>query len=299
MDVWIRNLLLGSSLLTLTQFAHALELRYSNGDFQMGAAVKPLVNMDVALDVDTWTLAEPHKTFGNSRFYYQFRADYFDSDSVNRMTDLASLPLTTNLPVIGSSVSDLIADNTPLPVPADYRIHGVNVDAGIGYDVIKQAKGHVGIGLNTGVSTPYMKVRNMQSSANLFLNLLDTFDTEVVTYKAGISLQGSYQVTPWLEIGANASLNHQTGEMDNGWVGSDVDMDGTYRTLDIGVKLKPAPLLQQAHLKKAFVSVGYSRSRWDYDNAQINTPMGSVQVPGMFDADFEHDMTYVGLGYDF
>lgn len=299
MDVSRKSLLLGSALLTGTTSAQALELRYGSGEFDMGAAAKPFVSMGVSLDVDTWTLAEPHKNIGDSRLYYQFRADYFDSDNVNRMTDLASLPLTTSLPVIGSSVTDLIADNTPIPVPADYRIHGMNVDAGIGYDVLKNDKGHLGIGVNTGVSTPFMKVNNLQPAANLALELMDTFDTDITIYKAGIGVQGSYQATPWLELSGNASLNHQTGEMDNGLVGSGVDVDGSYRTLEVAAKIRPAVLLKKPALKNAFITVGHTSSRWDYDDADIQTPIGSIQVPGMFDADFKHSSTYVGVGYDF
>lgn len=299
MDVFFKNLLLTGLLLGSATNANALELRYGSGDFNMGAAAEPFVGMDVTLDVDTWTLAEPHRNIGDSRLYYTFRADYFDSDTVNRMTDLGSLPLTTKLPLLGSSVTDLIASNTRVPVPADYRIHGTNLDAGIGYDVLKNDKGHIGIGVNTGISTPFMKVRNMLPAANLALEVMDTFDTEVTTYKAGISVQGSYEATPWLQVSGNASLNRQTGEMDNGLVGSGIDMDGSYRTLEVAAKLRPATLLKQPALKKAFISIGHTRSDWDYDSAAIETPVGSLQVPGMFDADFEHSSTWIGAGYDF
>lgn len=299
MDAINTKILLGFALLGSATTTHALELRYGSGDFTMGAAAKPFVDMDVTLDVDTWTLAEPHRNIGDSRLYYTFRADYFDSDTINRMTDLASLPLTTDLPLVGSSLTDLVADNTSLPVPADYRIHGTNLDAGIGYDVLKNDKGHVGVGVNTGVSTPFMKVRNMLPAANLALEVMDTFDTKITTYKAGVSVQGSYEATPWLQVSGNASLNHQTGEMDNGLVGSGIDMDGSYRTLEVAARIRPATLLKQPALKNAFISIGHTRSDWDYDSADIETPVGGLQVPGMFDADFKHAGTWIGAGYDF
>jgi hypothetical protein len=279
--------------------AHALELRYGSGDFNMGMDV-PLVSMDTRLSVDTLTVAEPHKNLGNSRLYYQFRADYFDSDTVNKLTDFTSLPLRTKLPVVNSSITDLVADNTPLPVPADYRIHGLNVDVGMGYDVVKTPKGHVGVGVNTGISTPFMEVRNFKlSTANFIMDTLDTFDTDITTYKAGVGVQGSYQATPWLEVAGGASLNHQTGEMDNGIIGSGIDIDGTYRTLEVSAKIRPAILLHQPKLKNAFISIGHTQSRWDYDSAEITTPVGAFKVPGVMDADFEHSSTFVGVGYDF
>jgi hypothetical protein len=278
---------------------HAVELRYGSGDFTMGMDV-PFVSMDTTLSVDTVTLAEPHKNLGNSPVYYQFRTDYFDSDTVNKMTDLASLPLRTKLPLVNSSVTDLIADNTALPVPADYRMHGLNVDVGVGYDVIKTPKGHVGVGVNTGVSTPFMEVRNVKlGTANFALDILDTFDTDITTYKAGVGVQGSYQATPWLDVSGGASLNHQTGEMDNGIVGAGIDMDGTYRTLEIAAKIKPAVLLKHPQLKNAFIAIGHSQSQWDYDSATVSTPVGNVKIPGVMDANAEHSSSYIGVGYDF
>lgn len=279
--------------------AHALELRYGSGDFDMGMAA-PLVSMDTTLSVDTLTLAEPHKNLGDSRLYYQFRADYFDSDTVNKMTDFSSLPLRTKLPGVNSSLTDLVADNTPLPVPADYRIHGLNVDVGMGYDVVKTPKGHIGVGVNTGVSTPFMEVRNFKlATANFVMDALDTFDTDITTYKAGVGVQGSYQATPWLEVAGGASLNHQTGEMDNGILGSGIDMEGTYRTVEVSAKIRPAALLHQPTLKNAFISIGHTQSRWDYDSAEVTTPVGVFNVPGVMDADFEHSSTFIGAGYDF
>ena len=299
MSLNLKPLATGCFLLVSSLPAHALELRYGSGDFNIGMDV-PLISMDTKLSVDTLTLAEPHKNLGDSRLYYQFRADYFDSDTVNKLTDFASLPLRTKLPVINSSVTDLVADNTPLPVPADYRLHGLNVDAGIGYDVIKTPKGHVGVGVNTGVSTPFMEVRNFKlATANVVMDALDTFDTDITTYKAGVALQGSYQLSPALEVSSSASLNHQTGEMDNGIIGAGIDMDGSYRTLEVSAKIKPAVLLHQPKLKNAFITIGHSQSRWDYDTTEITTPVGAFNVPGVMDADFEHSSTFIGAGYDF
>jgi hypothetical protein len=300
MEALITRSSLAGVLLLACLPAHALELRYGSGEFNMGAEAKPLVKMDTTLNVDTWTLAEPHKNIGDSRLYYQFKADYFDSDTVNKMTDFTSLPLRTPLPAFSSSVTELIASNTSLPVPADYRIHGVNLDAGVGYDLIKTPKGHVGVGVNTGVSTPFMKVRNMTpENINLVVDMLDTFDTKVTTYKAGVGVQGSYQLTPWLDVAGSASINQQTGKMDNGLVGSDINMKGSYQTYDVEAKIKPAVLLKQAKLKHAFISVGHSQSDWNYDSADVQTPVGNFKVPGMMDADFKHSTTYLGVGYDF
>ena len=279
--------------------SQAWEVRYGNGDFAMHTQMSPWVSLRTQMDVQTWTLAEPHHNWGNSRFYYSVRADYFDSASVNRLTDLFSLPLTTPVTLINSSISDVIADNTLLPVPADYRLHGINVDAGLGYDLIKTPRAQLGVGVTTGMSTPFMKVRNMQSNANFVLDMLDTFDTKVETYKAGVQLTGQYHFTPWLTLQGDAALAHQTGKMRNNIVASDVDMDGTYRTVELAAKLKPTALWHQPRLKNAFISLGHTHTQWDYDQAALNTPLGSISVPSMFDGDAQHNSTYLSIGYDF
>ena len=293
--------LAGTLLLVVSQPAGALELRRGTGEFAMDASLNSVMEVDADVDVTTWTLAEPHLNLFGTPFFLRFRGDYFDSDAVNRKTDMLSRPLTEPMPGTDQSVSDLVAEETSVPVPADYRLHGVNVDLGLGYDVFRNDQGYLGVAVNTGASGPFMKIRNLSSDGSDFTDALDDFDTQAITYKLGGTLLGRYQLTPWLGMEGSFNWSHQTGEMENDLLGSGVDVDGQYRTYNLALKVKPAKLLPHAPLvDDAFLTVGYTATRWDYDATEVTTPVGDFRFDDeMLDVGFDHTSAYVGFGYDF
>ena len=273
---------------------YALDISYGKGQFDMKAGISPLFASDISLDINTWRIQEQHKNLSSNRkLYYHFKFDYFNSDTVNRITDFASSPATTALPFLGSSINDLTDQFTQLPVPADYRVSGINFDIGLGYDLIKEPHRTIGVAVNTGLSTPFMRIRNLRNTANLLLDVLDTFDTKVKTYKLGGSLYADYSFNERLKLSASGSVNYQTGEMDNEIVGSGIRIDGRYSTFDISLKYSPESL------KNAYLALGYNRNQWNYDSSTVNTPVANVQVPRVMDIDFDSDNVYVGVGYTF
>jgi len=293
--------LAGTLLLAVSQPASALELRRGTGEFAMDASLSSVMEVDTDVDVTTWTLAEPHLNLFGTPFFLRFRGDYFDSDAINRKTDMLSRPLTEPIPGMDQSISDLVAEETSLPVPADYRLHGVNVDLGLGYDVFRNDQGYLGVAVSTGLSMPFMKIRNLESGVSDFIDALETFDTEIRTYKLGGTLVGGYALTSWLSLEAGFNWSHQTGEMENDLLGSGVDVDGQYRTYNLALKVKPAKLLPHAPLvDDAFLTVGYTATRWDYNTAEVTTPVRDFRFNDeMLDVGFDHTSAYVGFGYDF
>lgn len=271
----------------------ALDLSYGKGTFKMDSAINPFISSNVSLDIDTLSLRENHKNIRDTKLYYHFKLDYFDSDTVNKMTDIASTPITTPLPGFGISINEYIAQQTKLPVPTNYRVHGLDFDIGLGYDLIKDDKTTLGASVNTGISTPYMKMHNIKSTAKLFLGALNTFDTKVKTYKIGASVYAQRKLTNQLSISGSSALNYQTGEMDNDLVGSGIDVDGSYFKFDVNVKYSPKSY------KNLYLTGGYTYNKWDYDSMKVQVPVGSFKVPRNMDIDFESNNFYLGLGYKF
>lgn len=280
-------------LLLATTPTYALDLSYGNGEFGMSSAINPLFKADVTLDINTWSLAEQHKNLGTTNLYYHFNLDYFDSDTVNTFTDFASAPLGIPLPVTGSGIDALASQFTTLPVPADYRMHGVDINVGLGYDLIKQEDKTLGLSVTTGLSTPFMKIRNMRNTANLIIDVLDTFDTHIKTYKFGGGLYADVGLSDTLKLSANGSINYQTGKMDNDIVGSGIDISGTYTHLGLSLKYMPK------QLKHFYIVAGYDYNKWNYDSATVSTPVSTVQIPRVMDIDFDSTNTYLGAGYEF
>jgi hypothetical protein len=277
-------------------FSHslsAIELTYGNGEFGMNAGIGSLFSSNVKLSTNTWSLAEHHKNIRKSKLYYQFQFDYFNSDTVDKMTDFASSPISSSLPIIGSSPDDMVNNFTQIPVPSDYRIRGINFDIGLGYDLIKHAKTTFGIAFNTGLSTPFMKIRNMKNTANLVIDLLDSFDTKVETYKLGGSIYGEYAFNEQLSVLGGGSLNFQTGKMENDTLRGDVTIDGFYQSLHINLKYSPT------FLKRAFLIGGYRYNRWDYGSTTVDTPIGRTNIAQNMDIIFDSSNIHIGAGYRF
>ena len=287
------KMLLGiTSILPLSTLS-ALELNLGTGEFTISQSIKPLFSHQITLPINTLSLSETHQPIGRGKLYYSFNLEYFDSDTSNKVTDFASKPLTSPIPFVGDSISDRASDYTQLPVPADYRMHGINFDLGLGYELLKDTKKHVGVGINSGLSLPFMEVRNMKNTANLLMELADRFDTEIKTYKLGAAAFAQYQLKPDLSVTLNTSFNLQTGQMDNNIIGSGIELSGTYFSLTSQLHYQPK------QLKGFAVNAGYTLNQWDYDGAKISTPIGGRKItPGMGTSYLNNNL-FFGGGYHF
>jgi hypothetical protein len=276
-----------------SQSLSAVELSYGKGSFGMKAGIGSLFSSDIDLDINTWSLTEQHQNIKKGRFYYQYQFDYFNSNAIDKISDFASSPASSNVPVFGSSPDDIVNDFTQAPVPADYRIRGINFDIGLGYDFVKLEKTMLGFSVNTGLSTPFMRIRNMENTSNLVIELLDNFDTKVKTYKLGASLHGEYAITERLSLIGRGSLNFQTGKMRNDTLKSDVTVDGVYQSFHLGLKYHPK------FIQRVFFAGGYDYNRWDYGSTTLDTPIGQAEIAQNIDIVFDSSNFHIGLGYSF
>ncbi len=272
---------------------NALELNFGVGEFNIKQSINPLFSNNISLDLNTLSLSETHQKIGRSKYYYNFNFEYFDSDTLNKITDFSSKPLTTPIPFAGGSISDRVADYTQLPVPADYRMRGINLDFGFGYELHRDKNKQFGMGINTGLSLPFMEVHNMKNTVNLLIELADRFDTEIKTYKLGASAFAQYQLKPDLNFTVNTSYNLQTGQMDNNIVGSGIDISGSYFTLTSNL------IYQPKQFKGLAVNAGYTSNHWDYDSTTVSTPIADRKIPRVIDTSFSANNFFAGLGYHF
>jgi hypothetical protein len=216
------------------------------------------------------------------------------------MTDFTSQPVRSDIPVVGSSIDDLAGDSTTVPVPADYRVHGLDLNIGIGYALLDDSRAHLWIGINSGLSLPFMRTRNMGTDANLVLDVLRATSTEIRTLKLGPTMAASWQPSPMLTLRASWTGDHQWGRLDNTLLDSGIDIDGGYSQCDLSIELHskhwPRALrwLQNGH-----VALGYHHSRWKFDTATFNLRQASVNTPATLDMAFTQETLYAGIGIDF
>ncbi len=285
------------------------EIRYGKGTFDMSMGVNKLFTMDMSLDIDVLTLSEHHANIDikGLPFYYYYNVDIYTSDFVNKMTEWASYPVRMDIPFFGASIEDFVKEYTMIPVPADYKIRGFDMDIGFGYDVVKDPsneENYIGVAVNTGVSMPAMKTENMVEDARLTYDLLKNTKTKIKTYKIGAAIHGNYEIAPKVSVYGFASYGHQTGTIENEYMLSDMDVDGTYTVVDFGIRYTPFSTKKDfgwiSLSPKLYLTLGHTYKKWDVDDVRVNLfKFFSANMFGPFTTEFESQYTYIGVGYSF
>jgi len=283
------------------------EMRYGKGTFDMSMGVNKLFTMDMSLDIDVLTLSEHHANFSDYPVYYFYNADFYTSDFIDKMTQWASYPVTMNIPFFGASMEDMIKEYTMIPVPADYKIKGFDLDIGIGYDVLKDPNNknnYFGVAISSGMSMPTMETQDMIGDARLTYNLLKDTKTKIKTYKIGAAIQANYEIAPKFSVYGFGSYGHQTGDIKNEYMLSSMDVDGTYSVIDFGIKYTPYSTTKDfgwiTISPKLYFTLGHTYKKWDVDDVKVNLfKFFNANMFGPFTTEFESQYTYVGVGYSF
>ena len=275
-------------LALLVSGANALDLRYGQGDFEWSANFAGIMDSSVTLDDKVVSISEQHQNFPNSPWYYFGNIDIHSSDTLDQVTDVAD-GIMDVLPFSPASIT---------PFPSSFEVSGVDFDIGIGYDIIQDERGYLGVGVMTGISTPFMEMHNYIDTIDFIDTILEETSTDVKTYKFGISLQGAYSITPNLSMYGTTIYATQTGEMSNDLIDGDFDVSGTYSSFDIGLKYYPSEVMpDQANF---YIKGGYAYKHWDIDDIEMS--IGGVILPDMMSlitTEMTSDFIYVGVGFSF
>ena len=283
---------------------NAVEFRVGKGNFSWEMGIDNFMQSDVDLDIFTVSFNEHHSNFNDSKLYYFFSADFYGSETLDTVTQFASIPVTTTIPFYGGSISDAVDQYTKIPVPSEYKIRGFDLNLGVGYDLYKENNNFFGVGINTGLSMPVMKMRNYIETAQAVYDLLDATDTSLMTYKFGPSLQFNYEFAPSVSLYGYASYGVQYGDIDNDWFLSSMNVDGTYGIIDIGIKYIPYrgsyDLGWFNANPKLFVTFGFTSKTWNIDSMNVNlSKLFHADVSGMFNNTLRMHNVYFGFGYHF
>jgi len=289
-------------LLAIPSVSHAMEFRIGPATFNWQLDMG-FMQSDFDINATVFSISEQHNNFADSKFYYFYNADIYQSDYVDKITTLVTRPITQDYPGFGS-VNDAVADNSSIPVPADYKIRGFDLNLGLGYDLFRNKKGLVGVGINTGISLPVMKMKNMDQAISTTYKLLETTETSITTYKLGPILHAQYEIIPKVLMYGTLSAGLQTGSIENDYVKSSLDVDGSYTFLDLGVRFTPwektADLGWIQLSPKLYFTVGYSYKKWDMDDITVDTyDIATFSSGGLFSNSFDTNYFYLGLGFDF
>lgn len=287
-------------LVMLVSPAESVELRVGKGDFEINADIAQVFKGNITLDTATISVFQSPVEVSHFPVNFSFRLDYFDSRTVNQVTDFVAQAAGTDFPLTGISPEDVVNDFTTVPVPADYRVQGVNLDVNAGYRIFDHAQGYLDLAINTGLSFPFMKTRNLQSDANLLLDLLETFSTKIRSYKIGPAVYASWQPDAWLSLNLGLIYGYQTGQLENTVLGSGIDIEGRYFSSDFSARISLGKLFTQSiWMQRLYFSMGYQRSEWRYDQTNIDLAGINFTIPAVLNMDFSHESLFMGLGYSF
>ncbi|NPA03593.1 MAG: hypothetical protein GXO61_01905 [Epsilonproteobacteria bacterium] len=277
-----------------TILANALELRVSDSTFNFDFSLQHLLSGDMDIDTKTLLLQETHKNLFDSNYFYAFDLSLYKSDRVDKLTTFFTRPLTQEWPFFGS-ISQAIDEYTPLPVPVDYKVRGIDFNLQLGYDIAKTPKGYFGLAVTTGISVPFVKMYDLQKAIKLTLAALDTTKTKIKTYKLGVGFNTAYEVYDSIWLYSLGSINFQTGSIENSLVKSSFDADGTNYNLDIGMRYELKQILDNL-----FLSVGYAFRSWDVDEVSVELIDSlNLNFSPLFSSKMEMEQFYVGIGYNF
>ena len=299
---------------TLLTLSNAVDIRYGKGSFDMNFAIKGIFNVDKSVDIDTLTIENPHNNIFDSNFYYFYDIDIYSSDYVDTMADMIKIPLD-NLPLpVTPPVDDMIDTAESLnskfkkvtfvkdmvPTPFEVKIKGFDMNIGAGYDIYHDKEGYIGVGVGTGISAPYIYSNNQgMPGFGMMYAMMKSSDTSMMSWKTSLTLQAAYRVWDGFSVGGTALYGYHFGEMDNGWIDSDIDIEGTDTMLNIAFMYDFGSLAEWG--KGLTVSAGYTRKSWNMDNADVKLLGGIFEhdFNSNVDANFDSDNLYLGIGYRF
>lgn len=276
-------------------FANSAEVRFGKSQFNWKMGIESFMQCDIGLDTKTLSIVNSHDNFGDSRYYFFYNADLYKSSYMDKLTTMVTYPVTYTWPVVGS-INDLIDKHTSVPVPADYKVRGFDLNFGVGYDLYRKNNSYFGLGFNTGVTMPFIKMKNLKKTVEMTYKILKATKTKIRTYKFGAALQGRYELENHFSLYTSADYSYQTGRLENDWFRSSVDVDGASYMIDLGLEYTLKNWGQEFSL-----TTGYTHKGWNVDKVEVKMlkSIYQMEISGMMDMDFDTDIFYFGIGYNF
>ena len=271
---------------------HALELGYGKGTFDWRFGLAGVMKADVSMDVNILTLRENHLSLPGG-FYLSGILDIYRSDTLDDYASYADAAADKSF--FGHSASDT-ASAMGAPVPVSFEMRGIDLSIGLGYDLAAKKDGsYFGIGVQTGISLPYIETKNMIKDAQLFADILDKTKTEIVTYKLMPALAGRWRFNRWLAAEGSLAWGWQYGRMTNDYVDGTADFAGSVFASDMAVRLTP---LKDSGL--SFVA-GWRINDWNVEKMDVSVidPAFGNDFSHQLDIGFSSRFWYLGAGWRF
>jgi len=242
------------------------------------------LNGKISDNVTTYTLKTEHQNAFIKHLNYSYKINWYDSNKMNQALS------TYNGSVLPSM---------------DYSIRGLDADVGLGWNLIDLGShDYFSLGVDVGLSTPYIKATKSSSTSNPpSSTLYGTDDTKIWTYKVGPQIKASKSLTSHVSLYGSATYAYQYASIKNSSIGLDTHADGTFTEGELGLRYQPLekkyPLTSWFSLSpQLYFTAGARYNKWSlYDVAidlfNLNSPLPKSELS------ISSTSTYLGLGYSF
>ncbi len=298
--------MVGKVLLALSLLAgsvNALDFRYGKGSFDTDISIKYFMDHEIDYDIDVFALSEQHKPFSSYPLFFYYDAELYVSDTQEADVDFANPMADIQMPFFGSANDMLDTFTGFFPVHGDYDALGFDFNFGLGYDLYRKGESFFGIAINSGASMPMMSAENLEDKGQFAFDLMDTFDLDISTYKIGPALKANFVLNNKLSLYGSYSYGFQTATIESDLFKSDVDVDGSYSLLDIGLRFRPwkekTTYGSITFSPKLSFTLGHTNKSWEVDSVKVNLYGFRTDIFRPFTADYKSSYTYLSVGYSF
>ncbi len=282
---------------------NALDFRYGKGSFDTDVSIKYFMDHEIDYDISVFALSEHHKSFSSYPLFFYYDAELYMSDTQSEDVDFANPMADVQIPFFGSANDMLDTFTGFFPVQGDYEALGFDFNFGLGYDLYRSGESFFGIAINSGVSMPMMSAENLDDKGQFAFNMVDTFDLDISTYKIGPALKANFVLNEKLSLYGTYSYGFQTATIESNLFKSDIDVDGGYSMLDIGLRFRPwrekTSYGSISFSPKLSFTLGHTNKSWDVDSVNVNLYGFSKDILRPFTFDYKSSYTYLSVGYSF
>jgi len=282
------------------------EYRFAAGNFNWKFSL-PFMSTDVDQTVAVFSYEEAHSNILSSNFFWFYNVDLYTAKVSNKLTSYINeaTNLMPNMPI--SDFEGMASKYSPISVPTEFKIHGIDANIGLGYDIVHDKKFILGLGVNTGLSLPYFDSSSNDETKMKFPTIAPKIDmgkTDFFTYKLGPMVYAQLNITKKFSTYLSASYGYQVGWMKNSFIASSLTVHGKYNYIDVGVRYRPWKKnidLGFFEIDPSFyITAGYMHKNWKVNDIKVTAFKHlSANLGGIVKSKFKNDYVYVGIGYSY
>ncbi len=231
---WIKLLLVVG--LVVGNSVQASEIELGSGTMQLEGGILGLEGENKSR-VTTYRMKENHSNILSTDWFYNYHVAYYTAEPID---------------VLGTTV-DALGGGSLEVSGTEYDVKGFDGQITLGYNVYSEGEhDYVGLGVSLGIAAPYLENSGEDSSGSESSDSSTTVDegvtagvdflystTEFFGYKVGPKLMASKSLGKYASVYGEISYAWQTLNVNNSVLATDVNVEGTYVSYDVGFRYQP------------------------------------------------------------